>query len=276
MTETRFLLSKRDNRHAAGYGSPGVRWWGYQGRRKPITCIVLHTAETPATSSSARAVAEWQSRADRPSSYHVIVDSQWTMRTVRDQDTAFHVADFNSGSLGLSWATRASDWNVNRRWDGMALARAAAVARQWQALYDIPRRWLTRPEAMRGIKGFVRHSTMDPARRSDPGLKFPADTFFQLLDDQGADMTPEESARLKRVEELLEHHFGDDARDRRPSAWRDLDVTKQSQGRTEEALAGLPSRVAAEVTKSLPAGTVDVDQLADRVADVIFARAGKA
>lgn len=191
MTETRFLLSEHNNRYAP-MRSNGVRWWGYPGRNKPITCIVLHTAETPATSSSARSVAEWQSRATVPSSYHVLVDSTTTMRTVNDRDTAFHVARFNSGALGLSFATKASDWNVNRRWDSQALERAAVTARQWQALYSIPARWLTRPEASRGVKGFVRHSTMDPGRRGDPGMKFPAGRFFDLLDtatdDDGDDM----------------------------------------------------------------------------------------
>lgn len=41
-------------------------------------------------------------------------------------------------------------------------------------------------------------------------------------------------------------------------------------------MAGLPADVATEVAKQLPAGTVDVDVLAGKVADVIFERAGKA
>ena len=275
MSETRFLLSERDNRHAQGYGSPGVRWWGYQGRRKPITCIVLHTAETPASRSSARSVAEWQARADRPSSYHVLVDSHNTMRTVNDGDTAFHVANFNSGSLGLSFATKAIDWNVNRRWDEQALVRGAAVCRQWQALYGIPARWLTRPEAMAGARGFVRHSTMDPARRSDPGMKFPARQFFDLLDDEGDDMTP---AERKMLEDIHREIFtaGDDkipdgggSRTLRDRVFQNNAALGRLDGLT-------PAAVAAEVAKRLPAGTIDVDLLAGKVADVIFARAGKA
>ena len=211
MTETRFLLSEHNNRHAP-LRSNGVRWWGQPGRNKPITCVAIHTAETPATSSSARSVAEWQSRAPVPSSYHILVDSTTTMRTVNDRDTAFHVASNNSYMLGLSFATRAHDWNVNRRWDDLALRRAAVVARQWQALYRIPARWLTRPEAMRGMKGFVRHSTMDPARRSDPGLKFPAVRFFELLADPGSGegddvyvvRQGEEGARVVRAQKVLQ------------------------------------------------------------------------
>ena len=204
MTETRFLLSGINNPNAP-LRANGVRWWGHPSRHHRPRVIVLHTAESTPTGSSARAVAEWQSRAPVPSSYHVLCDSRTTLRTVRDDHTAFHAAGFNSISLGISWATRAALWGTHPDWDTAALVRAAAVCRQWQALYNIPARWLTRPQVQAGAPGFVRHSTLDPARRSDPGIKFPASRFFRLLDDdKDEDMTPEQDERLKKVERRLE------------------------------------------------------------------------
>lgn len=182
MTETRFLLSDRNNPHSR-VRDDGNRWWGYPTRRGTITAIVVHTAESPPSPASALNVARWQAHtAPVPSSYQVLVDSDHTVRTVLDSQTAFHVVGFNSSSLGLSFATRASLWGRYPVWDEQALTRAATVCRQWMALYDIPPRWLTRDQALRGDRGFVRHSTMDPDRRGDPGAKFPAARFMSLLD----------------------------------------------------------------------------------------------
>ena len=196
VTETRFLLSGINNPNAPMRAN-GIRWWGYPSRNERPRVIVVHTAESTPSGSSARSVGEWQSRAPVPSSYHVLCDSTTTLRTVRDDHTAFHAAGFNSISLGISWATRASLWGTYPDWDGRALARSAEVCRRWQNLYDIPAVWLTRPQVQAGARGFVRHSTLDPARRSDPGLKFPAGRFFALLDD-GDDM-PLSDSDIERI-----------------------------------------------------------------------------
>ena len=191
MSETRFLLSGINNPNAP-MRSNGVRWWGHPSRNHRPRVIVVHTAETAPTGSSARSVAEWQSRAAVPSSYHVMVDSRTTLRTVRDDHTAFHAASFNSISLGISWATRAALWGTYPDWDTAALHRAATVCQQWQALYNIPARWLSRPQVQAGASGFVRHSTLDPARRSDPGIKFPAREWFAMLADPATEPTTAE------------------------------------------------------------------------------------
>lgn len=179
--ETEFLLSERHNPHSRRRDDGG-HWWGYPSRRKTVTAIVLHTAESPPSPASALNVARWQAfTAAVPSSYHVLVDSGHTVRTVLDSQTAFHVVGFNSPSVGLSFATRAALWGRYPEWDEAALQRGAEVARQWSALYDIPPRWITRAQALRGVKGFVRHSVMDPSRRGDPGSLFPSSRFFELV-----------------------------------------------------------------------------------------------
>lgn len=205
---TTFLLSERDNPHSAVRAN-GVRFWGYPQRQQPVTCVVLHTTENNPTPTSALNVARWQATsAPSPSSYHVIVDSDSVVRTLPDEATAFHTVGLNSRSLGLSFATRASLWGRHPSWDRPALLRAAWVASVWCRAYGIPARWVTLDEAQRGVPGFIRHSTADPSRRSDPGPNFPDVLFFDLVrqnlsvsqtPEKDDDLTPEQSQKLDEV-----------------------------------------------------------------------------
>lgn len=86
----------------------------------------------------------------------------------------------------------------------------------------------------------------------------------------GDDMNAQQEAKLDRVLEHLSN------RDDLGNLAREVEVTKQAAGRLDQLVPQLPALVAAEVAKNLPAGTVDVDVLAAKVADVIFARAGRA
>lgn len=178
----------------------GMRGWYYtqrQGGLSAIRVIGVHTAETDPTPNSAEAVAKWQrDRAEQPSSYHVLVDSDSTVRTLPDEAVAFHIRSFNTPSLGLSFATRARWWGNWPTWDDLALKRAAAQAREWVDTYSIPLRWLRKTEAESGMKGFVRHSTMDPDRRTDPGLGFPAEKFFELIEGDDVPLTDDDIRRI--------------------------------------------------------------------------------
>jgi len=96
----------------------------------------------------------------------------------------------------------------------------------------------------------------------------------QIL-DEGDDMTP---AERKMLEDIHREIFtaGDDkipdgggSRTLRDRVFQNNAALGRLDGLT-------PAAVAAEVAKRLPAGTIDVDLLAGKVADVIFARAGKA
>lgn len=177
---TRFLLSERTNRHSSVRAN-GVRFWGYpsrQGGTGSIRAIGVHTTEGGRALNTAR----WQAHdAAAPSSYHVIAEAEGLVRTLDDVAVAFGIAGFNTPTLQLSFAGRAADWGNNPARDRRALAHAARQAAAWCAAYDIPVRWITRAQADAGARGFVRHSTMDPGRRSDPGDGFPATTFFDLI-----------------------------------------------------------------------------------------------
>ena len=153
----------------------------HTSRRADVRVIVLHTAEnrpdTVGIDEGAEGVARFISRRGEAGSYHTIVDSDSRVRLGPYTWTMFHCRDFNSPSLGLSWATKASEWDSLPDDYRMAMFRRAAIEAadmcQWVYAtygYVIPATFLTKGEAESGQRGLTFHSTMDPARRSDPNL----------------------------------------------------------------------------------------------------------
>lgn len=184
--EKTFLLSTKNNPYSKRRAN-GFSFWGYperQGGLGAIRVIGVHTTQndlwTPALN-----VAKWQAyTAASPSSYHCLIDPDTILVTLSDQAVAFHIVGLNTAALGLSFTTKAHVWGQNPSADRAMLERAAQKARQWMNRYNIPLRWLSRAEARDGrSKGFVRHSTADPDRRSDPGRNFPAQLWFQIIAD---------------------------------------------------------------------------------------------
>lgn len=200
MADVQYLLSERTNPYSRERDDGG-QWWGYPQRRGAIRAIGVHTAETQPSPASSLNVARWQAyTASSPSSYHVIVDSDHRVRTVLDHQVAFHIASFNTPSLGLSFATYGHKWGQYPVWDEEALQQAAVQARRWVETYDIPLRWLKQDAANAGEPGFVRHSVMDPDRRSDPGKGFPAKRFFGLVSEATTD--EEEEGIVASIDDL--------------------------------------------------------------------------
>lgn len=70
----------------------------------------------------------------------------------------------------------------------------------------------------------------------------------ERLSGEDDELNSTQDQRLRNIEQMLEQHLD---RDRKPSLWRDVDVTKQAVGRTETALGGLANRVADAVVKKL-------------------------
>jgi N-acetyl-anhydromuramyl-L-alanine amidase AmpD len=156
---------------------PATRRW-YPTRRSPIRLIVLHTAEVSpdwtGQDLAAEAVARYGSQTTRRVSWHSTVDSDTTIPMLPDGYTAFHVQGYNSPSLGVEIATRASAWSsAPPGWVEAVIGRLADVIRVWQIRYAIPTVRLTRGQVDAGAAGIVAHATLDPARRSDPGATFP-------------------------------------------------------------------------------------------------------
>jgi hypothetical protein len=172
---------------------PPARRQFYCPRRdgtEPSGVVAVHTAEnTPdyvAFDGGAEAVANFIQHRDTPGSYHDLVDSDSRINLVRYECEAFHDGTgTNRHSYGLSAATRADVWPLApQAWrdacvHNMALA-AANYARWLRARrgITIPARWVTADQARAKVPGFVRHSQLDPTRRSDPGVHFPGPTFL--------------------------------------------------------------------------------------------------
>ena len=204
--ETTYLLSAKSNPNSR-IRENGVRFWGYprrNGGAKAITCIGVHTTES-APGTPALNVAKWQAfTAPSPSSYHALVDPRSIVRTLPDVAVAFHIVGLNTRALGLSFTTQAHVWGHDPKADRAMLERGAQVARGWVRTHSIPLRWLTSAQAKAGTRGFIRHSTADPSRRSDPGQNFPHALFFSLI--RGAPPT----ARILGLEDPLQR--GEDVR----------------------------------------------------------------
>ena len=78
------------------------------------------------------------------------------------------------------------DWWVTAAVDNLATSCAMASKYVEQVRgYQTPPKFITPPEMWAGQPGFIRHSDVDPARRKDPGAKFPADRFI----DRYAELT---------------------------------------------------------------------------------------
>ena len=94
-----------------------------------------------------------------------------------------------------------------------------------------------------------------------------------MLDDQGDDMNAEQERMLREVHAELTGGRDAPSADGRTTIRTRTWQSNAALGRIEKSVA---AEVAAEVVGQLPAGTVDVDVLAGKVADVIFSRVGDA
>lgn len=168
----------------------GVRFHGYPTRSQKVRLVGLHTTESLfdqiGQDTGAEGVARYQSQTDRPSSYHRIVDRDSTVVCLPDEATAFGIGRLNAPTLHLAFALRAADWSDPKKARAALpmLERAADVCAEWSREFGIPLTWLSRDAAFGKARGFIRHGTADPTRRSDPGKDFPADLFFDLIADR--------------------------------------------------------------------------------------------
>lgn len=183
----------------------------YEGRTAPIRVIVVHTGETPESSSAAEGMADWFSRVSTRASAHVCVDTDSEVRCVDDEDTAWAAPGANADGLQVEFAGRAGQTSGD--WSDVAsqqiLERGAQRVAAWCIKWHIPARWLSDAELADGkTRGLTTHAQVSRVfKRSDhtdPGKSFP-DVAFRarvtaIIGARTADpVTPPRITRAARV-----------------------------------------------------------------------------
>jgi hypothetical protein len=169
--------------------------WYYQGRRRPIRLLVVHTPEFPELFDGAERLGAYFATTDRQASVHVTVDADSMVRSVRDEDTAFGAENANADGLHAELvgyaAQSAEEWDdeYSRR----VVENAASLFRAWADRWGIPTRRLTVEQIRAGEAGICGHADVyralgGTAVRTDPGDAFPWDRFMALVTAKEDDM----------------------------------------------------------------------------------------
>lgn len=143
--------------------------------------VLIHTAETPiqpvGNDRAAENVASFIARRRDPGSYHVLGDSDSTIQMLPYTATAFHCAatGYNSTTVGVSYACRTVDLNVDSDWFRLATAGIARtlVAYWREAGYDPTQARFVPATATRTGIGLSTHGEAQPADRSDAWTRHP-------------------------------------------------------------------------------------------------------
>lgn len=173
-------------------------------RYKSIDLIVLHVTagledlDMKGVDHTATQTNEYGATTTREVSWHAVADSDSVEDSLPAEYTAFHVKDYNSGSLGLEICNKDARWdNKPKMWVVATLRNAAKKCHAWEKENNIPRILRTKAEIDAGARGYTYHMFLDPDRRHDPGQTFPIKLFFSLLamlDNQHRPSSPVTSA----------------------------------------------------------------------------------
>jgi hypothetical protein len=157
--------------------------WFHEGRQgEQPRLIVIHCTVSPDSSGGAEAVARYFATGERKASAHRTVDSDSTVISVRDSDTAFAAAGANRDGLhlelvGMPTQTR-GDWLD--LFGQRMITRAGTTVREWSTEWHIPLRWLSVAQVADGrTRGLCTHHDVSRAFPAvstghwDPGPDFP-------------------------------------------------------------------------------------------------------
>ncbi|MCA9559727.1 MAG: N-acetylmuramoyl-L-alanine amidase, partial [Myxococcales bacterium] len=142
------------------------------GRSRAIDMVVIHTTE--GSYNSARDWFRNPNNQYKTSAHYVIRSSDGEItQMVRESDTAHHVRNYNSHSIGIEHEAFVDE---RRYYTDAMYQSSAALVRYLCQKYNIP---MDRAH----IRG---HNELDPARRSDPGRYWDWDRFMAMVNNGAA------------------------------------------------------------------------------------------
>lgn len=152
--------------------------------RTKVDVVVMHTAETPETLTSAEATAAYFRTTDREVSSHYCVDANSIVQCVKLEDVAWAAPGANHDGVQIELAGRAAQ--TRAQWLDAFSKKELALAEQLVALlcekYRIPVVALGAAELIGGRRGITTHNAVSHAFHGsdhwDPGSGFPMSSFL--------------------------------------------------------------------------------------------------
>lgn len=156
------------------------------------TWIVIHTMEAPEEERTAENVARYFSNPAVQASAHWCTDDNSSVRCVRDDDSAWTIANHDGNRMSLNIELAGYAQQTPGEWDDKysdaELAIAAEHCAEWAKKYDIPVRHLDHDQIRtQSEKGFLGHvdvnAVFEWGNHTDPGPHFPWDKFLKMVQD---------------------------------------------------------------------------------------------
>lgn len=164
----------------------------YQGHDSR-TWIVIHTMEAPEEDRTAENVARYFTNPAVQASAHFCTDDNSSVRCVRDNDSAWTIANRDGNRMSLNIELAGYAQQTPGQWDDKysdaELSIAAHHCAEWAHKYDIPVRHLTHDQIRtQSMKGFLGHADVNAvfgwSDHTDPGPHFPWDRFLRMVNER--------------------------------------------------------------------------------------------
>jgi N-acetyl-anhydromuramyl-L-alanine amidase AmpD len=192
-------LTKKGNLMAQSPEYSDLKWippksW-YNANRDSVQLIVIHTTEGSAHEQSAEDGASYDSRRTDGTSTHYFHDNNSTVQCVRTNDVAYAaLSNGNMRGIQHELCTRSgtADWTDD--YHTAMLRRAAKQCARDAIKWDIPIRKVTPSQIASGAEGICGHVDItyafpkDGGDHTDPGNRFPWNTFIDMVQDEMEDM----------------------------------------------------------------------------------------